>query len=61
MSGSTSPSLAPIAEPRHDLAHQLARRTLAEHKRHRKAKIRVDAFLGEWLNPQYFDHITPSA
>lgn len=59
MSGSTSPSLAPIAEPKHDLAHQLARRTLAEHKRHRKAKIRVDAFLGEWLNPQYFDHITP--
>ncbi|KAF2215945.1 hypothetical protein CERZMDRAFT_34817, partial [Cercospora zeae-maydis SCOH1-5] len=34
-------------------------RTLAEHKRYRKAKIRVDAFLGEWLNPQYFDHITP--
>lgn len=59
MSGSTSPSLAPISEPRHDLAHQLARRTLAEHKRYRKAKIRVDAFLGEWLNPQYFDHITP--
>ncbi|USW49290.1 Putative histidine phosphatase superfamily, clade-1 [Septoria linicola] len=59
MSGSTSPSLAPIAEPKHDLAHQLARRTLAEHKRYRKAKIRVDAFLGEWLNPQYFDHITP--
>ncbi|KAM3425074.1 hypothetical protein BST61_g7041 [Cercospora zeina] len=59
MSGSTSPSLAPISEPKHDLAHQLARRTLAEHKRYRKAKIRVDAFLGEWLNPQYFDHITP--
>ena len=59
LSGVTSPKLGPIAEPKHDLAHQLARRTLGEHKRHRKAKIRVDAFLGEWLNPQYFDHITP--
>lgn len=59
ISGSTSPNLAPIVEPKLDLAHQLARRSLYEHKRYRKAKIRVDAFLGEWLNPQYFDHITP--
>jgi hypothetical protein len=59
MGGPLSPKLPPIAEPRHDLAHLLARRTLHEHKRYRKARIRVDAFLGEWLNPQYFDHITP--
>ncbi|KXT01927.1 hypothetical protein AC578_2548 [Pseudocercospora eumusae] len=58
-SASPSPMLTPISEPKHDLAHQLAKRSLHEHKRHRKAKIRVDAFLGEWLNPQYFDHITP--
>jgi hypothetical protein len=24
-----------------------------------KTTIRVDAFLGEWLSPDYFDHITP--
>ncbi|KAF7192844.1 hypothetical protein HII31_05827 [Pseudocercospora fuligena] len=59
LSGSGSPVLTPISEPKHDLAHQLAKRSLHEHKRHRKAKIRVDAFLGEWLNPQYFDQITP--
>ncbi|SMQ45494.1 unnamed protein product [Zymoseptoria tritici ST99CH_3D7] len=52
-------SLAPIAEPRHDLAHDVARRALGSQKRYRKTKLRVDAFLGEWLNPQYFDHITP--
>ncbi|CZT21139.1 uncharacterized protein RCC_07000 [Ramularia collo-cygni] len=51
--------MASIAEPRHDLQHDLARRALGHHKRYRKSKIRVDAFLGEWLNPQYFDHITP--
>lgn len=58
-SSSSSHGLAPIAEPRHDLQHDLARRALGHHKRYRKSKIRVDAFLGEWLNPQYFDHITP--
>lgn len=55
----SSHGLAPIAEPRQDLQHDLARRTLSHHKRYRKSKVRVDAFLGEWLNPQYFDHITP--
>ncbi|KAK4540461.1 hypothetical protein LTR36_009207 [Oleoguttula mirabilis] len=59
LDGMGSPTLAPIAEPKHDFAHAIARRALHEHKRHRKAKMRVDAFLGEWLNPSYFDHITP--
>ncbi|KAK5126015.1 hypothetical protein LTR85_011370 [Meristemomyces frigidus] len=59
LEGIGSPNLAPIAEPKHDFAHAIARRALHEHKRHRKAKMRVDAFLGEWLNPSYFDHITP--
>ncbi|KAK5107241.1 hypothetical protein LTR62_001595 [Meristemomyces frigidus] len=53
-----SPNLAPISEPE-DFAHAMARRVLAEHKRYRRCKLRVDASLGEWLNPQYFDHITP--
>lgn len=65
MEGSRSPTLAPIAEPRgHDFAHDLARKALTERKKYRRAKLRVDAFLGEWLNPQYFEHIThppPSA
>ncbi|KAG0649443.1 hypothetical protein D0Z07_4573 [Hyphodiscus hymeniophilus] len=25
----------------------------------KKSAIRVDAFLGEWLSPEYFEHITP--
>lgn len=54
-----SPLLAPIPEPKHDLAHEVARRALQERKRYRKSKLRVDAFLGEWLNPQYFEDITP--
>ncbi|KAK3673292.1 hypothetical protein LTR78_006837 [Recurvomyces mirabilis] len=58
LEGKGSPNLAPISEPR-DFAHVIARRVLAEHKRHRRCKLRVDAFLGEWLNPGYFDHITP--
>lgn len=51
--------LMPVSEPRHDLAHEVARKALLERKRHRKSKLRVDAFLGEWLNPQYFEDITP--
>ncbi|KAK4569394.1 hypothetical protein LTR86_003157 [Recurvomyces mirabilis] len=58
LEGKGSPNLAPISEPR-DFAHVIARRVLAEHKRHRRCKLRVDAFLGEWLNPGYFDQITP--
>lgn len=36
-----------------------ARRTASDHNKHRRSKLRVDAFLGEWLNPEYFEHITP--
>ena len=59
--GHASPNLPPISEPKHtDFAHTIARKALLhEHKRHRKSKLRVDAFLGEWLNPSYFDSITP--
>lgn len=57
--GGASPKLAPISEPKHDLAHEVARRALQDRKRYRRSKLRVDAFLGEWLNPQYFEDITP--
>ncbi|EMD00616.1 hypothetical protein BAUCODRAFT_118368 [Baudoinia panamericana UAMH 10762] len=57
--GLASPRLDPIVEPKNDFAHAIARRVLGEPRRHRKSKMRVDAFLGEWLNPQYFDQITP--
>ena len=35
------------------------RDTPRERPRWRRSKLRIDAFLGEWLNPQYFDAITP--
>jgi broad specificity phosphatase PhoE len=57
---SLAPHLASIAEPRNDFAHDLARKSLQHgYRRHRQAKMRVDPFLGEWMNPQYFEHITP--
>jgi hypothetical protein len=45
-----SPSLAPIPEP-----VMSVRKTLSI----RKSTIRIDAFLGEWLSPDYFALITP--
>lgn len=56
-----SPNLAPISEPKQDFAHEIARRVLAEQQQlpNPKSKLRVDAFLGEWLNPQYYENITP--
>ncbi|KAI6244765.1 hypothetical protein HI914_07214 [Erysiphe necator] len=32
---------------------------LEHHKKIRRCTVRVDAFLGEWLTPDYFDMITP--
>ena len=60
-----SPGLAPISEPKHDFAHEIARKMLADQQQQQqhlpnpKSKLRVDAFLGEWMNPQYYEHITP--
>ncbi|KAK6430308.1 hypothetical protein LTR95_013535 [Oleoguttula sp. CCFEE 5521] len=58
---STPPSivLTPIVEPKQDLVNKNAAHALASSPPHRKSKLRVDAFLGEWMNPQYFDYITP--
>ena len=59
----SNPGLAPISEPKQDLAHEIARKMLADqqqqHLPNPKSKLRVDAFLGEWMNPQYYEHITP--
>ena len=55
---------ASVSTAKQDLTHAHAYKALHEHKRHRKCKLRVDAFLGEWLNPSYFEGITappPSA
>ncbi|KAF2726004.1 hypothetical protein K431DRAFT_214718, partial [Polychaeton citri CBS 116435] len=57
--------LPSISEPLRDLTHELARKRQLEeqrskagvNKRHRRTKLRVDAFLGEWLNPSYFENI----
>lgn len=52
-----SPRLAPIVEP--NLAHTVARKVLQQPRHHRKSTLRVDAFLGEWLNPEYYESILP--
>ncbi|KAG9238873.1 hypothetical protein BJ875DRAFT_532027 [Amylocarpus encephaloides] len=46
-----SPSLAPIPEPAYPNGRDQAKI--------KKSTIRVDAFLGEWLTPDYFELITP--
>lgn len=56
--GSGLPSLEPNIEAEHGFAHALALRALHDRKRYRRSKLRVDAFLGEWLNPQYFEGVT---
>lgn len=52
MDGRNSPYLSAIAEP------EDYRRSRQKRKIHRPL-LRVDAFLGEWLSPEYFDKITP--
>ncbi|KAH8656095.1 hypothetical protein BGZ60DRAFT_385005 [Tricladium varicosporioides] len=49
-----SPSLAPIPEPatKNGKLHE-------QPENIKKSTIRVDAFLGEWLTPDYFELITP--
>lgn len=48
-----SPSLAPIPEPVLKLDTKLGTENI------RKSTVRIDAFLGEWLSPDYFESITP--
>ncbi len=55
MNTSTLPA---IPEPEDDLT-QLVHKKSKKNRKYRKATVRVDAFLGEWLSPDYFDLITP--
>ena len=52
MDGRKSPYLSAIAEPE-DYGRPRQKREI------HRALLRVDAFLGEWLSPEYFDKITP--
>ncbi|KAL9132395.1 MAG: hypothetical protein Q9175_006431 [Cornicularia normoerica] len=52
MDGRNSPYLSAIAEPEDN------GRSRQKRKIHQNL-LRVDAFLGEWLSPEYFDKITP--
>jgi hypothetical protein len=50
-----SPRLAPIPEP----ALGVNGKPKEQPENIKKSIIRVDAFLGEWLSPDYFEQITP--
>ena len=50
--------LAAIVEPPNDSIQGSQRRS-TDKRNIRKSQLRVDAFLGEWLSPDYFDSITP--
>ncbi len=52
-----SPSLAPIPEP--ISTSKFNGKPHEQPENIKKSTIRVDAFLGEWLSPDYFEHITP--
>lgn len=53
-----SPRLAPIHEPSKLKANEKS--TLYQQPENiKKSTVRVDAFLGEWLTPDYFEQITP--
>lgn len=51
-SASDSPNLAPIPEP-------VNGKLTDQQDNIKKSTVRVDAFLGEWLSPDYFEQITP--
>ena len=52
------PPLSAIPEPDEDEA-QSSHETHGNSQKIKKTHLRVDAFLGEWLSPDYFDLITP--
>lgn len=57
---SASPQLRPVPEHESE-AREYLRSSLKEKDPapHSRATLRVDAFLGEWLSPDYFEMITP--
>ena len=54
---SKSPHLSSIPEPDEDPTRSLQLKQLSTAK-FEKSRLRVDAFLGEWLSPDYFENIT---
>ncbi|KAJ9620194.1 hypothetical protein H2203_007959 [Taxawa tesnikishii (nom. ined.)] len=54
-----SPRLEPISEPMPNNSIDALRESLNESRNPVKATLRIDAFLGEWLSPEYFEMITP--
>lgn len=50
-----SPRLTPIPEP----ASKVGGKPHEQPENIKKSTVRVDAFLGEWLSPDYFEQITP--
>ncbi|MCJ1260770.1 hypothetical protein MMC22_000633 [Lobaria immixta] len=55
-----SPYLSAIPEPGENEIEP-SRKSQAKPTSTSKARLRVDAFLGEWLSPDYFEEITPPA
>ncbi|KAL8871581.1 MAG: hypothetical protein Q9174_002615 [Haloplaca sp. 1 TL-2023] len=53
----TFPHLSSIPEPANPSDNTFKDKKDTRHRI--KARLRVDAFLGEWLSPEYFDLITP--
>ena len=56
-----SPHLSAISEPEEDRVRKSSRSPSgsADKSKSARATLRLDAFLGEWLSPDYFDNITP--
>ncbi|KAF2690261.1 hypothetical protein K458DRAFT_356935 [Lentithecium fluviatile CBS 122367] len=55
---STSPAVQPVHIVEPAAAPNLGASS-KPHARPAKILLRIDAFLGEWLSPDYFEHITP--
>ena len=58
MQHANAPHLDAISEPDEDM-EESQRDTWDQVKEIEWSKLRVDAFLGEWLSPDYFESITP--
>ncbi|TGO32018.1 hypothetical protein BHYA_0365g00080 [Botrytis hyacinthi] len=53
-----SPRLAPLLETT-NIASSSSNKIIGQTENIKRSIVRVDAFLGEWLAPDYFEHITP--
>lgn len=58
MEDANAPHLDAIPEPKED-SEEHPREVLGQAKQIEQSQLRVDAFLGEWLSPDYFESITP--